>query len=179
MQIGYARVSTLGQSLEVQLEHLKDCDVVFREKVSGATAERTELEALLRNISKGDVLIVTKIDRLARSTKDLLEIVETLEKKNAALKILNMNLDTSTPTGRLMLTMLGAIAEFERTLMLERQAEGIAKAKENGKYKGRKPTAMAKAAQVLAMVQEGATQAKIGAELGISKMSIHRILKTA
>lgn len=179
MNIGYARVSTVGQSLDTQLSQLSFCDRIFQEKVSGASLERPELEHLMQIIRPGDVLIVTKLDRLARSTKDLLEIVEDLNKRNAALKILNMNLDTSTPTGKLMLTMLGAIAEFERALMLERQSEGIARAKEAGRYKGRKPTAMQKAEAVIALVRNGATKANVAQEMGISIMSVYRILKAA
>lgn len=178
-EIGYARVSTIGQSLEVQLEQLQSCHYIFQEKVSGKDLERPELNKLMKYVRKGDVVIVTKLDRLARSTKDLLEIVEDFNKRQVALRILNMNLDTSTPTGKLMLTMLGAIAEFERQLMLERQKEGIAKAKENGKYKGRKPTAMLKAGEALAMREKGFKQAKICSELGISNMSLHRIFKQA
>jgi DNA invertase Pin-like site-specific DNA recombinase len=176
---GYARVSSIGQSLETQLEQLASCDRIYQEKVSGATMERPELEMLIKQMRAGDVLVVTKLDRLARSTKDLLEIVEDLKQRKAALKILNMNLDTSTPTGTLMLTMLGAIAQFERELMLERQSEGIAKAKQDGKYKGRVPSAKGKAAQVLTLLASGATRQEAAEKYGIGISSVYRILKAA
>ena len=111
--IGYARVSTVGQSLDVQLEQLQNagCGKIFQEKISGAKEIRPQLVALLDYVREGDTVTVCKLDRIARSTKHLLEIVEQLEKKGVAFKVLNINLDTSTPTGKLMLTMLGAIAE--------------------------------------------------------------------
>jgi DNA invertase Pin-like site-specific DNA recombinase len=176
MYIGYARVSTTGQSLETQLEQLSFCDKTFQEKISGASMERPELEHLMQIIRNNDVLIVTKLDRLARSTKDLLEIVEDLSKRNASLKILNINLDTSTPTGKLMLTMLGAIAEFERSLMLERQAEGIARAKDNGKYKGRVPKVKLRVEEFKQMRSEGKSFAKIAKEMNVGLSSLYRMV---
>src|SRR6056297_1442009 len=133
--IGYARVSTIGQSLEAQLKALTGAGVedehLFQEKASAVKRDRPALESMLKHARKGDTVVVTKVDRIARSTKHLLEIVDTLTEKSVTLKILNINLDTSTPTGKLMLTMLGGIAEFEREIMLERQREGyeIAKSK--------------------------------------------------
>jgi DNA invertase Pin-like site-specific DNA recombinase len=111
-------------------------------------AERLQLDAALDYAREGDALVVTKLDRLARSVVHLVSIGERLEAKGVALKVLEQAIDTSTPTGRLMFHMLGAIAQFERELMLERQREGIAKAKADGKYKGRAPTAQAKSADV-------------------------------
>lgn len=178
MIYGYARVSTTGQSLETQVKQLTPhVDRIFQEKISGATKDRPELEKLLDAVNTGDFLVVCKLDRLARSTKDLLEIVGVLDKCRASLKVLNMSLDTSTPTGKLMLTMLGAIAEFERTLMLERQAEGIQRAKEQGKYKGRSPVPSEKAVQVHHLAEQGASWAVIAHELSISRTSVYRILK--
>ena len=180
-KIGYARVSTTGQKLDTQLEQLQEDQVnkIFQEKVSASTADRPELQRLLDYIrdGEGDQVIVTKLDRLARSTQDLLNIKDQIEAKGASLKVLNINLDTSTPTGELMLTMLGAIATFERELMLERQAEGIAKAKEAGKYKGRKPTAQAKATQVLDLAAQGMERKQIAEQLSIGVASVYRILK--
>lgn len=178
--IGYARVSTTGQSLESQLQAFSEykCDIVFQEKVSGATMDRPELDKLMSYTRKGDVVVVTKLDRLARSTKDLLEIAEDLDKRNVSLKILNINLDTSTPTGKLMLTMLGAIAEFERGLMLERQSEGIARAKDSGKYKGRPNKTIPLLPKVNEMRSHGLTLAEIATELKISLASIYRMYKT-
>jgi DNA invertase Pin-like site-specific DNA recombinase len=179
--IGYARVSTSGQSLEAQLKALKEAgienDHLFQEKASAVKRDRPELEAMLKHARKGDTVIVTKVDRIARSTKHLLEIVETLVSKSVTLKILNINLDTSTPTGKLMLTMLGGIAEFEREIMLERQREGYEIAKAKGKIKGRPSTAQDKAADVLRMASEGATRQHIANTLGIGIASVYRLLK--
>ncbi|MGN5129689.1 recombinase family protein [Aeromonas hydrophila] len=176
--VGYARVSTGGQSLEVQLRALAECNKVFQEKVSGASDDRPQLTLLLDYVKEGDVMIVTKLDRLARNTRHLLEISEFLQHKQVALRILNLGIDTSTPTGKLMLTMIGAIATFERELMLERQAEGIELAKRRGVYKGRKPTAMAKGNEVLALVAKGLPRAEIAKRTGISISSVQRILRS-
>lgn len=124
----------------------------------------------------GDTLAVLKLGRLARSTAHLLEITAALEAKGAALHVLDLNLDTKTPTGRLMLTMLGGIAQFEREIMLERQREGIAKAKAEGKYKGRAPTARAKVDDMRRLSDAGRTRREIAAELGVSERSVYRVL---
>ncbi|MEZ6993930.1 MULTISPECIES: recombinase family protein [unclassified Aeromonas] len=176
--VGYARVSTGGQSLEVQLRALAECNKVFQEKVSGASDDRAQLTLLLDYVKEGDVVMVTKLDRLARNTRHLLEISEFLQHKQVALRILNLGIDTSTPTGKLMLTMIGAIATFERELMLERQAEGIELAKRRGVYKGRKPTAMAKGNEVLALVAKGLPRSEIAKRTGISISSVQRILRS-
>ncbi|WP_136515687.1 recombinase family protein [Geomonas edaphica] len=177
--IGYARVSSTDQKLDVQLDQLKalGVDKVYAEKASGADAERVELAALLDYVREGDTVVACKLDRIARSTAHLLSIVEMLNKKGVALRVLNIDLDTSTPTGKLMLTMLGAIATFEREMMLERQADGIAKAKEAGKYLGRKPTAKAKSAEVMALLGQGKTKEAVATELGIGVASVYRIAK--
>src|SRR3954447_16853576 len=142
MHIGYARTSTAEQEagLEAQERDLRaaGCQKVFSEQVS-SVARRERLEAALDYVREGDTLIVTRPDRLARSTADLLAIVGRLEAKSVGLTILSMGgqrIDTANATGRLMLTMLGAVAAFERDLMLERQREGIAKAKAAGRYRG-------------------------------------------
>ena len=176
--VGYARVSTGGQSLEVQLRALAECNKVFQEKVSGASDDRPQLTLLLDYVKEGDVMMITKLDRLARNTRHLLEISEFLQHKQVALRILNLGIDTSTPTGKLMLTMIGAIATFERELMLERQAEGIELAKRRGVYKGRKPTAMAKGNEVLALVAKGLPRTEIAKRTGISISSVQRILRS-
>lgn len=182
MQIGYARTSTVDQvaGFEAQVAQLEKegCEKVFKEQVS-AVDQRQQLEEALSFCRAGDVFVVTRLDRLARNTQHLLSIVQTLEKKQVALKVLNLGLDTSTPTGKLMLTMLGAIGQFEREIMLERQKEGVAKAKAEGKYKGRKPTAQEKKPQVLALVAQGMTKEAIATELGIGVASVYRILKAA
>ncbi|HDO1354892.1 TPA: recombinase family protein [Aeromonas veronii] len=177
--VGYARVSTVGQSLDTQLQALAECSTIFQEKVSGARDDRPQLAQLLNFVREGDVVLVTKLDRLARNTRHLLEISEYLQSKRVALRILNLGINTSTPTGKLMLTMIGAIATFERELMLERQAEGIELAKQRGVYKGRKPTAMAKGNEVLALLARGLTKAETARQAGISVSSVQRILKAA
>lgn len=177
--VGYARVSTLGQSLDAQLQALTECSKIFQEKVSGAKDDRPQLSLLLDFVREGDVVMVTKLDRLARNTRHLLEISEYLHAKRVALRILNLGVDTSTPTGKLMLTMIGAIATFERELMLERQAEGIELAKQRGAYKGRKPTAMLKGDEVQALAERGFAKAEIARRTGISVSSVQRILRTA
>ena len=178
--IGYARTSTTDQKagLEAQLRDLKaaGCRKVFREELSSLAATRPQLEAALDWVREEDVLIVTKLDRLARSVADLVAITETLKRKGVGLRILAMNLDTATPTGKLMVNLLGSIAEFERELMLERQREGIAKAKAEGKYQGRQPTARRKSADVLKMRAEGRSANDIVKALGISRASVFRIL---
>jgi len=182
--IGYARTSTVEQQagLEAQLRDLKaaGCRKLFFEQVS-AVSERTQLEAALDYCREGDALVVTKIDRLARSARNLSEMVDSLEAKSVTLRILNFGgdaVDTRGATGRLMLNMFAAMAQFEREMMLERQREGIAKAKAAGKYKGRKPTARAKAADVVRLFREGKRVAHIAKELGIGRGSVYRALRT-
>lgn len=182
MKIGYARTSTVEQiaGLEGQERDLKaaGADKVFSERVS-SVAKRDQLEAALEFCREGDTLIVTKLDRLARSMAHLVTITQQLEKKGVTLNVLAMNLDTSTPTGKLMLNLLGSIAQFERELMLERQLEGIAKAKAEGKYKGRVPTAQRKAADVIKLKAEGLKAEEIADRLKISRASVFRVLKKA
>jgi DNA invertase Pin-like site-specific DNA recombinase len=184
MLIGYARTSTLDQTagLEAQERDLEKagCENVFTEQVSSVDVKaREQLEAALGYVREGDTLVVTKLDRLARSVAHLLEILDILSNKGAALRILDMGIDTSTPTGKLMLTVLGGVAEFERAIMLERQREGIAKAKAAGKYKGRKPTAMAKRDQVKALQNDGVGPTEIAKRVGIGRASVYRIIKEA
>ncbi|CAN7573533.1 recombinase family protein [Neorhizobium sp. LjRoot104] len=181
--IGYGRTSTADQKagLEAQLRDLQaaGCNKIFREEISSVANSRPELERALDYVREGDVLVVTKLDRLARSVADLMAITARLRDKGVELRILALNLDTSTPTGKLMLHLLGSIAEFERELMLERQKEGIAKAKAEGKYTGRAPTARRQADKVLALKRDGKTPAQIQAELGISRASYFRVVKDA
>ena len=179
MDIGYARVSTTeqGASIEAQKRDLGivGCQEIFFEEVS-AVQKREELEKLLRFIRKGDSLVVTRLDRLARSITDLLKIVETLESKEATLKILDLNIATSSPTGKLLLNLVGSIAQFEREIMLQRQREGISAAKAAGFYKGRKPTARNKSDQVFDLHERGVPAAEIADQLNISRASTYRIL---
>ena len=179
MIVGYARTSTVEQvaGYEAQRRELFAAGVekMFAEQTS-SIGSRVELEAALDFVREGDSLVVTKLDRLARSVKDLCDIVERLEGKGASLRILAMNLDTATSTGRLMLNVLGSVAQFEREIMLERQREGIAKAKGEGRYKGRAPTARAKSAEVHRLAGEGLTREAIAKQLGIGVASVYRIL---
>ena len=142
MKIGYARVSSLGQSLDTQIEKLTayGCDKIFQEKKSGgSTGKREAVKDALEFGREGDVLVITKLDRLARSMFDLQSISETLERKKVDLVVLDQKIDTTTPTGRLTFHLLGAVAEFERDLINERRNEGMQRAKEKGVQFGRKP----------------------------------------
>ena len=181
MLIGYARTSTIDQKagLDTQLEELQKagCDKVFEEQVSSVDiAARTQLAATLDFIREGDTLVVTKLDRLARSVSHLMQILDDLSAKSAHLRILGLGIDTAGPTGKLILTVLGGMAEFERGIMLERQREGIAKAKAAGKYKGRKPTARAKSKDVMRLLSEGVGKTQIAKQLGIGRASVYRII---
>ncbi len=182
--IGYARTSTLDQTagLAAQERDLSavGCTRIFTEQVSSVDVKaREQLDAALGYIREGDTLVVTKLDRLARSVAHLLEVLAILTDKGAALRILDMGIDTSTPTGKLMLTVLGGVAEFERAIMLERQREGIAKAKAVGKYKGRKPTAMAQSDAVMALHTDGVGATEIAKQVGIGRASVYRIINAA
>ncbi len=182
MLIGYARTSTLDQTagLEAQLDELRaaGCEKIFEEQVSSVdVAARAELAAAMDFIREGDTLIVTRLDRLARSVPHLLGLLEDLTQKGAYLRILAGGLETESAQGKLILTILGAIAAFERDIMLERQREGIAKAKAAGKYKGRKPTAQAKSDDVMKLVGAGMGPSQVAKEVGISRASVYRIIQ--
>lgn len=180
MIVGYARTSTLDQEagLDAQVRDLTalGCERLYQEQVS-SVATRAQLDAALDFVRAGDTLVVTKLDRLARSVVHLGKIIETLEAKGVALRIVNLGVDTATPTGKLMLNVLAGVAQFEREMMLERQKEGIAKAKGEGRYTGRKPTARAKGAEIEALAAQGLSMAKIAGQLGIGVGSVHRALK--
>ena len=185
MLIGYARTSTSDQEagLEAQKRDLAatGCKKVFEEMVS-SVGQRDQLDHALDYAREDDTLVVTKLDRLARSTRHLLEIVQLLEHKGVALRILDFGgepVNTSGPTGKLLLTVFAAFAQFEREMMLERQREGIAKAKAAGKYKGRKPTALAKSTEVKTLRAEGVGGTEIARRLGIGRASVYRILADA
>lgn len=182
MLVGYARTSTVEQiaGFDAQKRDLEAIGVekIYSEQVS-SVAERKELSAVLEYVREGDTLVVTKIDRLARSTANLLNIIDQLDHKQVSLRILDFggsSIDTKSPTGKLMLTMFGAMAQFEREMMLERQREGIAKAKAEGKYKGRKPTVMAQANEIKKLKAEGVGATKIAKKLNIGRASVYRIL---
>jgi len=177
MKIGYARTSTVDQnySLDAQLERLNQegCEKVFSEQVSSVD-RRPEFEKALEFCREGDVLIITKLDRFARSIIDLWKHIQLLEDKGAAFQVLDMNLDTKTANGRLQVSLLASIAQWEREMMLERQRVGIAKAKAEGKYKGRSATARAKAVQIQKMAQRGLKPSQIASALGIGVASVYR-----
>lgn len=182
MRIGYARTSTLDQhaGLEGQERDLlcAGCDKLFIEQVSSVdVARRLALEQALEYVREGDTLVVTKLDRLARSVSHLVSLLDRLDKRGVRLLILDMGVDTGTPTGKLMLTILGGVAEFEREIMLERQREGIAKAKADGKYRGRVPTARAKADEIKSLHRAGVGASEIARRLKIGRASVYRILQ--
>ena len=180
MIVGYARTSTVEQVAGFEAQerdlHAAGVERVFAEQIS-SVATRAQLEAALDFIRAGDVFVVTKIDRLARSVADLCAIVKRIESKGATLRILAINLDTATPTGKLMLNVLASVAQFEREVMLERQREGIAKAKGEGRYKGRAPTARAKSADIHRLAAEGLTRETIATQLKIGVASVYRALR--
>ncbi|MFV1530359.1 MULTISPECIES: recombinase family protein [unclassified Phaeobacter] len=183
MQVGYARTSTADQvaGFEAQKRDLiqAGCEEVFSEQVS-SVAQRAELENVLKFVRCKDTLVVTKLDRLARSTQHLLKIVDELEAKGVALRILDFGgaeVDTQSPSGKLMLTMFAAMAQFEREMMLERQREGIAKAKLAGKYKGRTPVPKEKVEQACQLRSQGMKVADIAKRLSIGRATVYRVLK--
>ena len=182
MLIGYARTSTTDQaaSFDEQKKALGKlgCDKVFAEQTS-SVGDRPELNSALDFVRDGDTLVVTKLDRLARSVSHLCEIVRDLEAKGVSLRVMDMGLDSGTPTGRLMVNLLGSIGQFEREVMLERQKVGIAKAKAEGKYKGRKPTARLQAEDIKRLSERGLGAVEIARELGISRSSVYRGLEAA
>src|ERR1700693_5941679 len=178
--IGYARVSTTDQDLEIQITALKreGCTTIRSEKRSGTTTQgREELRTVLDFLREGDVLMVTRIDRLARSIGDLQDIVRTLKAKGAILKATEQPIDTGTAAGKCFLDMLGVFAEFETNLRRERQLEGIAKAKAQGVYKGRKPSI--DQAQVGKLKAEGLGATEIAKRLKIGRASLYRVLAAA
>lgn len=180
MIIGYARTSTMDQvaGLEAQLRDLKAAGVekIFEEQVS-SVASRAQLDAALDFVRNGDVFVVTKIDRLARSVIGLCAIIQSLEAKGVALRILAMNLDTGTPTGKLMLNVLASVAQFEREIMLERQQEGIMKAKADGVRLGKAPVKWTanQAAEARRMKEEGCSAKDIAAHFGIGRSTFYRL----
>jgi DNA invertase Pin-like site-specific DNA recombinase len=183
MLIGYARTSTVDQQagFEAQLVELNTygCERTYQEQVS-AVATRTQLETAIDILREGDKLVVTKLDRLARSVVHMGDLLEQIEAKGAGLVILSMGnerVDTSTATGKLILNTMVSVAQFEREMMKERQVEGIKRAQAEGKYKGRVPKAMNQADKVKALVAAGVDRVKIQEQLGMSRASYYRCLK--
>jgi DNA invertase Pin-like site-specific DNA recombinase len=181
--VGYARVSSTGQDLAIQLQKLQaaGCERLFKEKRSGVDAGRPELQACLGYVREGDTLLVTKLDRLARSTSDLYRIISDLTAKGVAFKVLDdPSIDTTSRTGKLIMGILALIAEFENDIRRERQMDGIAKARESGTRFGRKPELTPeRVAQIRALRAEGATVPEIMRQTGLGKTSVYRALKHA
>ena len=176
--VGYARVSSVGQSLDVQLEKLKGCDKVFKEKGSGVDTGRPALKQCVEFLRDGDTLLVTKIDRLARSTSDLYRIVSELGDKGVSFKVLDdPSIDTTSRTGKLVMGILALIAEFENDIRRERQMDGIAKAKDRGVKFGRKRELTdEKVQEIRALRESGETVPAIIKQTGYSKASVYRAL---
>ena len=177
MKYGYARVSSSGQDLTIQLEALTKagCETIRQEKVSGTSVQgRDELNTLLEFLRKGDELVVTRIDRLARSIRDLQNIVYDLDKKGVTISATEQPINTQTSAGKCFLDMLGVFGEFETNLRKERQMEGISKAKEKGVYKGRKPSV--DVAKVKELRDSGMGGSAIAKEMGIGRASVYRAL---
>jgi DNA invertase Pin-like site-specific DNA recombinase len=179
MKVGYARVSSLGQSLDTQIEKLTafGCEKVFQEKRSGATRQKREaVNAALEFCREGDVLVITKLDRLARSMFDLQEIAQTLDRKKVDFVVLDQNIDTTTPAGRLTFHLLGAVAEFERDLIAERRNEGIEKAKAKGVKFGRaEKLTPAQVEEVRAARRAGESRKALMERFDISKSTFYRL----
>jgi DNA invertase Pin-like site-specific DNA recombinase len=181
VQVGYARVSSVGQSLDIQREQLKaaGCERIFEEKRSGrSAADRAALKDALEFVREGDVLAVTRLDRLARSITDLRQIVDGLTAKGVGFRCLQQGaLDTTRSDGKLLLNILGSFAEFESDIRRERQMEGIAKAKERGVYRGRKPSIDPEG--VAKALAAGESPTAVAKRLGIARSSVYRITESA
>lgn len=180
MKIGYARVSTVDQDTGIQLAALKEagCDEIYSENLSGKNRNRPELKALLKSLRKDDTVVATKIDRLARSLTDLFKISEEIEEKEANLKILEHDFDTSKPTGKLLFSVLGSLAEFERHLIVERTQAGLAQAKANGVKLGRKKKVKAADERKMKKLWEaGESWNELAKTFGVSRQSIYNRIK--
>jgi len=177
--IGYLRPDIDGQNVQSQLDQLKAAGAIniVQEKPAGTKRNRSQLDNLIAGARVGDTVMVTSLDRIAHNTRHLLEVVESLNAVGAIFKVIDNGIDTSTPQGEVLRQLLVAITDFERQVVRECQAMGIAKAKQAGRYKGRKPTAMAKTDEVLALNAQGLTRQKIADQLGIGVASVYRILK--
>lgn len=177
MLVGYARVSTTGQSLDVQLGELAGhgCERIFEDKATGTNRERAGLIEMMGFVREGDTIVVSRLDRFARSLSDLFELLDQAASKGVAFQCIHQNIDTSSSTGKLTLAILGAVAEFENDLRRERQREGIAKAKANGIYKGRKATVSVE--RVKELMANGTGISEIARQLGCHRQTIYRLAK--
>ena len=176
--VGYARVSSTGQDLSLQLEKLSGCHKVFKEKRSGVDTGRPELKRCLEYLREGDTLLVTKIDRLARSTSDLYRIISELTEKGVSFRVVDdPTIDTTSRTGKLVMGILALIAEFENDIRRERQMDGIAKAKERGVHFGRKlELTPEKVTEIKSLRQSGITVPEIMRRTSLSKATVYRAL---
>jgi DNA invertase Pin-like site-specific DNA recombinase len=174
--VGYARVSTDDQDCAIQIEklHQLGCHKTYADKSTGKNVNRVQLQQCLDYLREGDVLAFTRVDRLGRSLKDLVTISDELRKKGVGLFIVQQNLDTSTPIGQMFYAMLGIMSEFEYHLKRERQTEGISRAKNLGKYKGRKPLPSNIREQVMELLAQNVSPSKIATELGIGRTSVYK-----
>ena len=180
MIVGYARVSSMDQDLTVQRERLTSCEKLFEETASGTDAARPRLQACLDFVREGDTLVITRLDRLARSTLHLCQVAELLARKGVHLQVLEQQVDTHSPTGRLLFGMLAVIAQFETELRAERQREGIAKAKAHGVHFGRTKALTAEQAEELrALRGAGVTLAALQHQYGIGKTALYRYIAQA
>lgn len=175
--VGYARVSSVGQSLDVQLDKLKDCNKIFKEKRTGTSNTRPRLKACLEYVREGDTLVVTRLDRLARSTLHLCQLAEQLQDKQVNLKVIDQSIDTGDATGRLLFNMLGAIAQFETEIRAERQMDGIRNARANGVHLGRRKN-LTEDEQIELQLkrQDGVLIKDLMEEFSLSKASVYRYL---
>ena len=179
MRIGYARVSTVDQNSQLQVTALKaaGCDKIFEEQASAAAGQtREQLEAALEFVRSGDTLVITRIDRLARSLRDLQNIVHDLQERSVNFEAIEQPIDTSNAAGKAFLDMLGVFAEFETNLRRERQAEGIAAAKQRGAYKGRKPVAEEKLVEIKRLRELGVSTAEACRQVGVSRTAAYKHL---
>ncbi len=178
-KVGYGRVSTVGQSLDIQIAKLREygCDKLFLDKHTGTTADRPHLKECRNYVRQGDSLVITKLDRLARSTYHLTQIAEELKQKKVDLIVLDQSIDTSTPTGKFLFNMLASIAEFETEIRRERQMEGIAKAKEQGIRFGRKAKLTDKQIEMLWVDRKSGIKIEdLMGRYELSKASVYRLL---
>jgi DNA invertase Pin-like site-specific DNA recombinase len=181
--IGYARTSTIEQvaGFEDQRRRLEaaGCTEIFAEQISSVAKERPQFEAMLKYARKGDVIVATKIDRLARNARELLTFAEGLKARGIGLRVLDQSIDATTPTGWLVLTIFGGIAEMERTQMLERQRIGIEKARADKKYKGRKPVAADKVAEIKRLKADGRRPTDIAKMAKVARSTVYKVLEAA
>ena len=176
--VGYARVSSVGQSLDVQLEKLKHCKKIFQEKKSATSNKRSQLEACLEYVREEDTLVVTRLDRLARSTLHLCLIADELKRKGVELQVLDQNINTGDATGRLLFNMLGAIAQFETEIRAERQMDGISKAKRKGvQFGAQRKLATEQIKELRQKREDGILIKALMSDYKLSKASVYRYLK--